>query len=553
MDSNAPRRWWKVAATFPLNAVAIETLQRELGVTFLGAHRLHEVTIGHRLLREMGEDAAQLIVRRDVGEDVFTIELISSLPDDSKEAWAEEQAKVIDVLARLSAKVIDHEDSLPTGFTPLKVLVIGLGHVGLITAGILAFFGYEVVGLDEDEVKVSMLKAGEMPFYEPGLQALLDEVIREGRLDFTHEVSDAFRGAECAFICVGTPSREAGDKNLLAVENAAWAIARNITAEIVVIQKSAVPLRTADRLAMIFAKGTSQVVRLVVNPDFLREGSAIEDCLRPERLLVGSDDPVALAFMRRLYEPVLRGSTQYFEVDILTAELAKYACNTFLALKISFANALARICEASGADVVSVADILGSDHRIGREFLNPGLGYGGYSLSRDVPDFYALAGRLGYEFGLLNEVIKINQQAIDSTFRKITDALWNVESKRILLLGLAFKAGTDDVRDSPALKLAAILSDAGAIVFGHDPQANRATAREFPDLHIVDNPYAGAEGAHCIVICTAWPEYRDLDFERLKGIVTFPIVIDGPNLLDSNLVVEAGFSYVPTGRPPQNL
>ncbi|HEX2178830.1 MAG TPA: UDP-glucose/GDP-mannose dehydrogenase family protein [Actinomycetota bacterium] len=435
----------------------------------------------------------------------------------------------------------------------MKVAVIGVGHVGLVTAATLARFGHDVVGLDEDSAKIDSLKRGEAPFYEPGLQELLDEVVASGKLNFTRDASVALDRADCAFICVGTPARADGEANLLAVENAARAVASNATGDLVVIQKSTVPVSTADRLRSIFAKTTSHRVRLVSSPEFLREGAAVEDSLKPDRILVGSDDPEAHDLMRELYASVLDGDCRYFATDISTAELAKHACNAFLALKISFANALARVCEASGADVVSVADIMGSDHRIGREFLNAGLGYGGYCFPKDLLAFRAVAGRLGYDFGLLEEVMKINREALDSTLRKIKDAVWNVESKRILLLGLSFKPGTDDVRESPALNLARELAAAGAVVVGHDPQANEAARRELPGLEVVDDPYEGAEGAHCIVVCTDWPQFRDLDLVRLKGIVTLPIIVDGRNLLDSDRVVEAGFSYIPTGRPPANL
>ncbi|MEX0790316.1 MAG: UDP-glucose/GDP-mannose dehydrogenase family protein [Actinomycetota bacterium] len=435
----------------------------------------------------------------------------------------------------------------------MKVAVIGVGHVGLVTAATLAHFGHDVVGLDEDAGKIETLQQGKAPFYEPGLQDLLDEVLESGKLRFTREEADAIDGADYVFICVGTPARADGESNLLAVENAARAVARHATGDMVVIQKSTVPVSTADRLHSIFDKTTTHRIRLVSSPEFLREGAAVEDSLKPDRILVGSDDSEAHRLMRELYAAVLGGDCRYFEVDIHTAELAKHACNAFLALKISFANALARVCEASGADVVSVADIMGSDHRIGREFLNAGLGYGGYCFPKDLLAFKAVAGRLGYDFGLLEEVMKINRGALDAAVQKIKNALWNVESKKILLLGLSFKPGTDDVRESPSLNLARALTELGADVVGHDPQANDFAVREFPGLNVVEDLYQGAEGAHCIVVCTEWPQFADLDLVRLKGIVNLPIIVDGRNLLNEKDVVEAGFSYLPTGRPPANL
>lgn len=435
----------------------------------------------------------------------------------------------------------------------MKVVVIGVGHVGLVTAATLAHFGNEVVGLDEDRGKIDSLRLGRAPFYEPGLQELLDEVIDAGHLTFTEDAASAIDGAGCAFICVGTPARADGEANLLAVERAARAVAEMATGDVVVIQKSTVPVSTADRLGSIFSRATAHNLRLVSNPEFLREGAAVADSLHPDRILVGSDDPQAHEFMRELYAPVLEGECRYFATDIHTAELAKHACNAFLALKISFANALARVCEALGADVVDVAEIMGSDHRIGREFLNAGLGYGGYCFPKDLLAFKAVAGQFGYDFGLLDEVMKINQGALEATMSKVKRALWNLESKKVLLLGLSFKPGTDDIRESPSLNLARMLVRAGASVVGHDPQANEAAGLEVAELEVVDDLYAGAEGAHCLVICTDWPEFKDLDLVHLKGVMTLPIIVDGRNLLDPDAVVEAGFTYLPTGRPPANL
>jgi UDPglucose 6-dehydrogenase len=257
--------------------------------------------------------------------------------------------------------------------------------------------------------------------------------------------------------------------------------------------------------------------------------------------------------MRQLYAPVLDAGCQYFATDIHTAELAKHACNAFLAMKVSFANALALVCEASGADVTSIAEIMGADKRIGRDFLNAGLGYGGYCFPKDLLAFKAVAGRLGYDFGLLEEVMKINRQTLESAHRKIKDAVWNLESKRILLLGLSFKPGTDDVRESPALNLARALLKDGARVIGYDPQANREAKADLPELEVVDDLYRGAEGAHCVVICTDWPEFGELDLVALKGVLARPVIVDGRNMIEPEAAREAGFTYLPTGRPPINL
>jgi UDPglucose 6-dehydrogenase len=434
----------------------------------------------------------------------------------------------------------------------MKVAVIGVGHVGLVTAAALAHFGHDVVGLDEDRRKVESLARGVAPFFEPGLQELLDSTVASGKLKFTGAPETALAGADCCFICVGTPARADGEANLLAVERAAEAVATHATGDMVVIQKSTVPVTTADRLNSVFRMSRHNFC-LVSSPEFLREGSAVADSLEPDRILVGSDDPKAHDLMRQLYASVLDAGCQYFATDIHTAELAKHACNAFLALKISFVNALAQVCEASGADVTSIAEIMGADKRIGRDFLNAGLGYGGYCLPKDLLAFKAAAGRLGYEFDLLEEVMKINRQALDSAHRKIKDAVWNLESKRILLLGLSFKQGTDDVRESPALKLARALLADGAHVIGYDPEASREARAELPELEVVDDLYAGAEGAHCVVICTDWPEFGKLDLVALKGLLARPVIVDGRNMLEPEAAREAGFTYLPTGRPPINL
>jgi UDPglucose 6-dehydrogenase len=257
--------------------------------------------------------------------------------------------------------------------------------------------------------------------------------------------------------------------------------------------------------------------------------------------------------MRRVYAPLIDDGVPFHTTDLATAELAKHACNAFLALKISFVNALARVCEASGADVVKVADIMGSDPRIGRAFLDAGLGFGGSCFPKDLAAFRAQAARLGYDFRLLDEVVRVNDEAIESAFAKIHEVLWNLEGKRIAMLGLAFKAGTDDVRESPALRLARMLMAAGATVVGHDPWANANATAELPGLEVAEDPYDAADGAHCVVVATEWPEFAGMDLVRLKGVLTHPIVVDCRNLLAPEVMAESGLIYVPTGRPVVNL
>jgi UDPglucose 6-dehydrogenase len=432
----------------------------------------------------------------------------------------------------------------------MKVGLVGIGHVGLPTAAALAHVGHEVVAMDSDDEKIAQLDEGTMPFYEPGMEELVRACVEAGRLSFTSDMKQVTQGAEVVFICVGTPPRATGEANLLAIEQAAQSVAEQASNPFVLVQKSTVPAGTATRLLDAMSRYRSEVsFSVVANPEFLREGSAIEDSLHPARILVGSDTPAALDVMKALYQPYIDGGAHWIATDVRTAELAKHACNAFLSMKISFANAMARLCELADADVVAVAEAMGSDDRIGRAFLGAGLGYGGYCFPKDLSAFGALANRLGYEFSLLREIARINDEAVTSTYRKIEEAMWNLEEKRIALLGLAFKAGTDDTRFSPSLSLAKMLLESGAQVVGYDPQANTNAKHDVPGLEVAPDAYEALQGAHCAVVATEWPEFRDLDFQRVHDVMAFPIVVDARNLLDGRSIADAGFTYIPTGRP----
>lgn len=436
----------------------------------------------------------------------------------------------------------------------MKIAVLGAGgHVGLATAVTIAKFGHEVVGQEIDERKVALLEKGVEPFYEPGQEELLREGLSTGKLKFTLDPAEAIPDADVAFLCVWTNVNPDGSANMLHVEQAATAVGEFATRETVVVSKSTVPVQTAEKIRTVLRRTSQNKFHIVSNPEFLREGHAIEDSLRPDRILVGADTEFGHEVMRTIYAPLIEKGIPYFATDVRTAEIAKHASNAFLALKISFANALARICEAASADVVTVADIMGADPRIGRAFLDAGLGYGGYCFPKDIPAFKAQAAQLGYDFSLLDEVVRINESAVRSTFEKVKEAVWNLDDKKIVLFGLAFKAGTDDVREAPALKLARLLIEAGARVVGHDPKANAPAKHELPDLETADDPYTAADGGNCIVICTEWKEFAELDLPRLKGILTHPIIVDARNLLDPKAMAAEGFTYIPTGRPPINL
>jgi len=433
----------------------------------------------------------------------------------------------------------------------MRVGVIGTGHVGLVTCVTLAEFGHDVVGVDADEEKVARLQEGKVPFFEPGLQQLLDKTLSQGRLTFSTDAASAIADREIVFICVGTPPRASGEANLVAVENVARQVAKDGSSSLIVVEKSTVPTGTADRIRRTIAlemRASVGGIEVVSNPEFLREGTAIEDSLRPSRILVGADSPRGHAAMRRLYARSLEEGTPLIETNIKTAELAKHAANAFLALKISYVNALARVCERTGADVVAVADVMGSDPRIGRAFLDAGLGYGGFCFPKDLDAFEHLAAQAGYDFPLLREIRRINEEAVDAVLVKVREGLWNLEGKRVALFGLAFKPGTDDIRFSPALSLARRLIEEGATVVGYDPEAMAGAKEEIPELELASDGYAAAADAHCVVICTEWAEFRDMDLNVLSEMMAYPMVVDGRNVFGPDEMRSLGFTYYPTGR-----
>jgi UDPglucose 6-dehydrogenase len=440
----------------------------------------------------------------------------------------------------------------PSASTPLTVGVIGTGHVGLITCLSLASVGHRVTGYDLDTAKVESLREGRMPFHEPGGQEMLEAELASGRLSFSEDISEAVSDAEIVFICVGTPIRASGEADLLAVEHAARQIAKAATGLLVIVEKSTVPPGTATQLDRTLAEERPDLIGsldVLSNPEFLREGRGLEDALHPDRILVGGSSQRGFDAMRRLYQPFLDAGAPLIETDITSAELAKHASNAFLALKISYANALARVCEAAGADIEAVTRVMGGDPRIGPQFLGAGIGFGGYCLPKDLAAFAHLSERLGYPFPLLAEVARINDEAIKAVVSKVREAVWNLEGKRVALFGLSFKPDTDDVRFSPALTLARALQSEGVSVAAYDPVAGPAAKEEVPELEVASDPYEAATGAACVVICTSWPEFRDVDLARLGDVMRFRNLVDGRNLLDRSAAAEAGFTYRAMGRP----
>lgn len=433
----------------------------------------------------------------------------------------------------------------------MRIGVIGTGHVGLVTCLALAGMDHRVVGTDADSAKVAALLRGTSPFFEPGVEDLLRSETEAGRLTFTHDAQAAVADAEVVFVCVGTPPRADGATDLAAVERVARLIARFATDGVLVVQKSTVPSGTAERMASTIGRDRPGLgFDVAANPEFLREGTALQDALRPDRILVGADSDRAFALLRRVYRPMLDRGVPLVETDVRTAELAKHAANAFLALKVSYANALARVCERAGADVVVIADVMGMDARIGRSFLNAGLGWGGYCFPKDLAAFHRLAADLGYDFPLLQEAARINDEIIRVVADRVEGALWTLEDKRVVLLGLSYKPGTDDVRFSPAIALARELLERRAEVVGYDPHAGPNAVEEEPALRLAADPYEAAADAHCLVVSTGWQDFMDLDLPRLRAIMAYPILVDAQNLFDAERAREAGFSYYPIGRPP---
>ncbi|HEY8453899.1 MAG: UDP-glucose/GDP-mannose dehydrogenase family protein [Micromonosporaceae bacterium] len=437
----------------------------------------------------------------------------------------------------------------------MKVGVIGVGHVGLVTAACFADLGHEVVGMDDDQQKIATLNRGGMPFYEEGLAELVASGMASGRLRLTTDAAAAVRDADVVFICVGTPSRPDGSPDLSYVQAAAASVATHATRPLVVAEKSTVPVRTGERIRQVLAlqsraRGGGLQHDVVSNPEFLQEGTAVEDTMRPDRIVVGADNAHAHEVMRRLYQPLLdRHPCPYVATDVRTAELIKHASNAFLATKISFINSVARICELVGADVQTVADAMGYDPRIGRAHLNPGLGYGGSCFPKDVKAFIHIAAELGYDFGILRETDRANREAMRWPLTQLRRLLWNLAGKEIAVLGVAFKPGTDDVRDAPALEVIDGLLAEGAKVRLHDPVALGNVRDRYPDAEFCDKAETALAGAHAVVVCTEWDEYRAITPERLAELLEYPIVVDARNVWPADELAKAGLTVAAVGRP----
>ena len=430
----------------------------------------------------------------------------------------------------------------------MNISVIGTGHVGLVTGACLAERGHRVLCVDVDRAKIAKLRRGLMTIYEPGLAELAGRNRKAKRLSFGTSNAEAVAFGKVVFICVPTPPRPDGTADLSFMEAVSRDIAKSLKDYRLVVDKSTVPVHTGERVRQVITKYAPRGADFDVasNPEFLREGAAVQDTLHPDRIVFGVESRRAEMVLREVFEPF---KASILSTDIKSAELIKHASNSFLALKISYANALAAMCDLAGADVQMVTRGMGMDRRIGLSFLNPGIGYGGSCFPKDVAAFEAISRELGYDFRLLREVQRLNEEARDLYLKKVERELWIVKGKRIAAFGLSFKPDTDDVRESVALKVVQALVDRGADVRAYDPQAMARAKEVLPGLKTARSPYEAARGADCALLLTEWSEFRELDLAKLKKAMAHPTLIDGRNLYDPEKMKEAGFIYRSIGRP----
>lgn len=433
----------------------------------------------------------------------------------------------------------------------MRICVVGSGYVGLVTGACLADFGMQVTGVDKDHAKVEALTAGEIPIYEPGLGGLVRKNMEAGRLRFTTELGPAIEEAQAIFIAVGTPSREDGAADLSAVHDVAAAIGEHLNGYKVIVTKSTVPIGTGQDIERIVREkaGAEAHFAVVSNPEFLREGSAIDDFMLPDRVVIGTDDDKARELMLAIYSPLRVADVPFVLTDVASAELIKYASNGFLAVKISFINEVARLCEALGADVGKVARGMGLDPRIGPQFLHPGPGYGGSCFPKDTRAVVDIAHKQGQTFRIVEAAIAANDATTRRMVGKLHAALGGIEGKTLGVLGLAFKPETDDIRESPALAVIAGLLTAGAKIRAYDPAAMKATKALMPEIEYFDSSYEVADGADALVILTEWNQFRALELDRLRSLLRQPLIIDLRNIYDPGKMAAAGFRYVSVGRP----
>ena len=429
----------------------------------------------------------------------------------------------------------------------MKLTIIGTGYVGLVTGTCFAEAGHTVICVDKDAEKVKLLRAGGMPIYEPGLEELVKKNVAAGRLSFTPSTEEGVAKSDVIFIAVPTPAHADGSVDLSFIESVSREIAGAMTAYKIVVDKSTVPVKTGEKVAETIKRYCKAKVDfdVVSNPEFLREGFAVDDFMKPDRVVIGVTSQRPVKAMQEVYAPY---KAPIIVTDINSAELIKHAANSFLALKISYINAISILCERSGANVQEVANGMGMDVRIGRKFLDASLGFGGSCFPKDLSAFIQISETLGYDFNLLKEVQRINATQMDLFMKKIMDTMWVLKGKKLGVLGLAFKQNTDDVRMSPAMDLCARLQKEGAELRVHDPRAMEKAKSILKNVTYVDDMNAVAEGCDALIIATEWPEFKKLDLEKARKSLTHPILFDGRNLFDPAEMEKLGFLYKSIGR-----
>ncbi|HBL17191.1 MAG: UDP-glucose 6-dehydrogenase [Elusimicrobia bacterium GWA2_69_24] len=433
-----------------------------------------------------------------------------------------------------------------------SICVVGTGYVGLVTGACMAEVGHRVVCVDSDRSKIKLLRSGRCPIHEPGLLPIIKKNVAAGRLVFTTSIAQGMRrrdgDADVAFIAVGTPPKPDGSADLTFVEAVAAEIATSMRDYAVIVDKSTVPVETGTWVEKTVRRVNKHRVPFDVasNPEFLAEGTAVHDTMHPDRIVFGVSSPRAEKVLREVYAPF---RAPVLVTDVKSAELIKHASNSFLATKISFINAVSRVCEAVGADVSLVAQGMGLDKRIGSSFLRPGLGFGGFCFPKDLEAFYWIAKQKGYDFGLLREVTEVNKTQKDWVTRHLESELWNLQGKRVAILGLAFKPNTDDLRFAPSLSIISDLQARKVRIAVHDPIAMPKARGLLKGVTFAKDPYAAAKGADCLILVTEWGEYQDLDLRRIQKLMANPFILDGRNLFDPILVRGLGFVYRSVGRP----
>jgi UDPglucose 6-dehydrogenase len=432
----------------------------------------------------------------------------------------------------------------------MHIGIIGTGYVGLVTGACFAEFGLFVTCVDRDKKKIRSLKKGLIPFYEPGLQELVKRNVAQGRLEFTTTIERAVESSLVLFVAVGTPRRGDGSADLRYVEKVTHDIAHSIDGYKVIVMKSTVPVGTGEKIKKIISKNLKEQIDfdIVSNPEFLREGAAIEDFMRPNRVVIGANSQQAIAILRDLYKPLYLIETPFVITNIETAELIKYASNSFLATKISFINEMAGLCEKVGADVHMVAKGMGLDKRIGPKFLHPGPGYGGSCLPKDTDALLQVAEQHDTELGIVKAATRANERQREFVFKKIKDVMGVLKGKTIAMLGLSFKPNTDDIREAPSLSVIKKLMREKAYIRAYDPVAMQETKKVIPGIKYCKDSYDAVKGAHALVIMTEWNQFRNLDLERIQKLLKEPYFFDLRNVYEPQKLQKKGFKYFCVGR-----